>query len=179
MHGAGSIQIKSRGRLPAGFVVATVAMAACAPALDWRRLPVPELGLSVLLPCKPQRLAEASQALWQCEADGLRFVLTWQHMSDPRQAQARLAGQAPAMAQRMGGQAQLSGAQRLPSGALDWPGRGRYLLAGGDRQALLQLWVQGLHLCQLLVVGARAELTSRELHTAETFMGSLQRLETP
>ena len=67
----------------------------------------------------------------------------------------------------------------MPSGALDWPGRGRYLLAGGDRQAMLQLWVQGLHLCQLLVVGAGAELTSQELHTAEAFMGSLQRLETP
>jgi hypothetical protein len=44
---------------------------------------------------------------------------------------------------------------------------------------MLQLWVQGLHLCQLLVVGAGAELTSQELHTAEAFMGSLQRLETP
>lgn len=176
---AGSIQIKPRMRMPAGVAVAAT-LAACAPALDWRRLPVPELGLSVLMPCKPQRLSDASQGIWQCETDGLRFVLTWQHVDDPRQARVRLAGQASTMAQRMGGgRAQLIDARGMSEGALDWPGRGRYVLAGGDRQAMLQLWVQGLHLCQLLVVGAGSQLGPRDLQTAETFMGSLQRLETP
>lgn len=172
----------STRRLSTSAVVTASALllaVACTPAFEWRRLQVAEVGLALMMPCKPQRLSDATQGLWQCEADGMRFVLTWLRLEDPQQAQQRLAGQADALALRLGAKASFLGAEGLPAGAVQWTGRGRYRLEGGVREAQLQLWVQGLHLCQALVLSQGVASSAREMQAATAFMDSIQKEVTP
>ncbi|HZV92914.1 MAG TPA: hypothetical protein VFF72_06820 [Caldimonas sp.] len=58
-------------------------MAACSPALDWRQLPSSETGVTVLFPCRPERLVRdvpldhvaLPMRLWSCTASGATFSL--------------------------------------------------------------------------------------------------------
>ncbi len=80
------------------FLLASV-LVACSPALEWRSLPLPELGLEASLPCKPER-AERSvdlagqtvQVVMQgCEAAGVTFAIACAKLPEPSTAGAALA----------------------------------------------------------------------------------------
>src|SRR5574343_606733 len=90
------------------------ALAGCSPALNWRTVAVPEAGLQIALPCKPEtatrtvELAGAPQGLSMlgCEADGATLArlgavpaspgvsLANGSTSDARAASAPVAGEA-------------------------------------------------------------------------------------
>lgn len=131
----------------------------CRPALDWREVAVPEAELLAMFPCKPQRWSDANQGMLHCEAGGQRFVLAWQRATAPQVLQAGLAAAAADAASRAGagaGVEPLVGA-KLPSGALDWPGSGRFRLRGAEQPAQLLFWARGLTSYRALVVGSRAD----------------------
>lgn len=137
-----------------------LALLGCSPALDWREVAVPEAGLAAMFPCKPQRLSHAEQGLLQCEAAGQRFVLAWQRAAQPQQLQAGLASAASEAASRARARLEPLPGGRLPEGALDWAGSGRFRLQGGEQPAQLLLWARGLTSYRALVLGERADEVS-------------------
>lgn len=136
------------------------ALLACSPALDWREVSAPEAGLDAMFPCKPQRLSAAESGLLQCEAGGLRFVLAWQRADAPQALQMGLASAAGEAASRAGARLESLPGARLPVGAFDWPGSGRFRLYGGTQPVQLLVWARGLTRYRALVLGARADEVS-------------------
>lgn len=131
----------------------------CRPTLDWREVSVPEADVVALFPCKPQRWSVADQGMLHCEAGGQRFVLAWQRAQAPQVLQAGLAMAAADAASRAGtgvGVEPVAGAA-VPSGALDWPGTGRFRLRGAEQPAQLLFWARGLTSYRALVIGSRAD----------------------
>ena len=80
-------------------VVASVGLAACNPALNWREVRADTTELVALLPCKPDRGARAVSLGGQavqlqmagCEAGGATFAVSHATLADGAQAQAALA----------------------------------------------------------------------------------------
>jgi hypothetical protein len=142
-------------------------LAACAPALNWRDVHEAPLALAMQFPCKPQRLVEDGTGMLQCEADGQRFVLSWRTLAEPALARDALRTLPAVLAERLHAQPEALPGARLPEGAADWPGAGRYALRGGERLAWLQSWTQGTVLIQALVLG--------EAEPALQFFDSLKR----
>lgn len=87
-----------------------VALAGCSPALNWRTVAVPEAGLQITLPCKPEtatrtvELAGAPQALSMlgCEADGATFAVSHVRLAEPSTAGLALAHWRAATLARLG-----------------------------------------------------------------------------
>lgn len=75
------------------------ALAACSPALNWRSVSLPEAGLVLTLPCKPDHAvrpvdlgADAVQlSMTGCEADGATFAVSHMPLADAGQAGVALA----------------------------------------------------------------------------------------
>lgn len=82
---------------------------ACSPALNWRGVALPEAGLSLSLPCKPDRATRpvdpgtgmVELSMVGCEADGATFALSHMPLAHPAQAGAALARWRDAMRARM------------------------------------------------------------------------------
>lgn len=80
------------------YVALVVALAACAPALNWRQVPLDRA--TFLLPCKPDRAQRALRlgdrdvtiSMAGCEADGVLFAISHIHQPDAASA-AAIAGQ--------------------------------------------------------------------------------------
>lgn len=126
-------------------------IAGCAPPLDWRQVLEPETALTAQFPCKPQRVAQPGLGLLQCEAHGQRFVLTWRQYADPATQRADLLAQAHHLANRHSARLQpLDG--DLPKGALAWEGSGRFELVNGPQGVWIQVWAQGAHVHQAMVL---------------------------
>lgn len=74
------------------------ALVACSPALNWRELHGQSLGLSALLPCKPDRAQKpvplggqlTELLMWGCEADGALFALSAADLGDAARVPAVL-----------------------------------------------------------------------------------------
>lgn len=75
------------------------ALTACSPALEWRSLPLPDLGLEASLPCKPERAERSVDLAGQtvpmvmqgCEAAGVTFAVACATLTEPSTAGAALA----------------------------------------------------------------------------------------
>lgn len=122
-------------RLPYGLactllVAAALMLQACSPALNWRSVAVPEAGLTLSLPCKPERAtrpvdlegAMVDLTLVGCEADGATFAVSHMLLADPSQAGATLARWRAAMRARMRGGDELGADEAfVPAHALALP----------------------------------------------------------
>lgn len=91
-------RLMSAHRLVALFLLTSV-LVACSPALEWRSLPLPELGLEASLPCKPERAERSVELAGQtvqvvmqgCEAAGVTFAIACATLPEPSTAGAALA----------------------------------------------------------------------------------------
>ncbi len=98
-----------RGLAALSLVAGSLALLACSPALNWRSLSVPEAGLTLSLPCKPERATRpvdwgagaVELSMLGCEADGATFAVSHMPLADPAQAGAALARWRAAMRARM------------------------------------------------------------------------------
>lgn len=80
------------------FVLASGGLSACAPALNWREMPVADTGLRVQFPCKPMTHAKdattptgpARMNMLSCEAAGATFALLWLSVSQPSHVEPML-----------------------------------------------------------------------------------------
>lgn len=171
-----------RFRFAFAFLVAP--LTACSPSLEWRTLPLPELGLEASLPCKPDRAERSVELAGQavrvvmqgCEAAGTTFAVACATLSDPASAGVALAHWRAAVLAA----AQAQGAQDVPfqpAGALGLPQAVRTsatgTLPGGGAMRLQGAWfarVQGgeVHACHAMVYGA--ELPAA---TADVFFDAL------
>lgn len=115
-------------------IAAAAHLAACSPALDWRKAALPAAALEVSLPCKPERVQRAAELAGHavdmhmagCEADGATLAVTCAALPDPALAGAALthwraavwaAMQVPAL----GSPGAPQEAPYRPAGALDLP----------------------------------------------------------
>ena len=125
--------------------------AACSPALNWRTVALPEAGLSVALPCKPERASRsielagspATLHMVGCDADGATFAVSHTVLADPAQLVVALAHWRAAAFSRLGPGAAASAADvpYVPAGALPVPQSLRTTAQGrgGDgRAAVMQ-----------------------------------------
>ncbi len=122
-----------------GFcILLSLALAACAPALDWRDVHPAGSPLQMQFPCRPtaqQRAVPLGGApvrltLMACGAGGLTFGLGYADMADPARVQPALAELAASAAANVAG-AVTQRAALQPRGATPNP-------------ASVRLWVQGL-----------------------------------
>ncbi|MGP1630623.1 MAG: hypothetical protein ACTS8S_09825 [Giesbergeria sp.] len=171
-------------RLFSVFVVMAATLTACGPSLEWRTLPLQELGLEASLPCKPDRAergvelgGQTVQVVMQgCEAAGTTFAVACAALSEPAGAGAALAHWRAAVLAA----AQAQGAKDRPfqpTGALGLPQAMRTsatgVLPGGGSMQMQGAWfarVQGgkVHVCHAMVYGS--ELPAA---TADVFFEAL------
>lgn len=70
----------------------------CSPALNWRSVPLPDAGITITLPCKPDYAtrtvelagAKAELSMSGCDADGATFAVSHAALGDPALAGAAL-----------------------------------------------------------------------------------------
>lgn len=108
--------------------VATLAalLAACSPALNWRSVPVPEAGITVLLPCKPDHAARGVElagmavelSMLGCDADGATFAVSYTALDNPAQLGVALAHWRQAVLANLGPGATAADSPFAPPGVL-------------------------------------------------------------
>jgi glucan biosynthesis protein len=111
--------------------LALLLLAGCSPALNWRTVPLPEAGLTITLPCKPDQAtrtvelagAPVALAMVGCDADGATFAVSHAALADPAQVGTALTHWRAAVLARLGPQAATSAADTpyTPRGALPLP----------------------------------------------------------
>ena len=166
------------------FFLCVSGLAACSPALEWRNLPLPDLGLEVSLPCKPDRVERSVELAGQsvkmvmqgCEAAGATFAVACATLSDPASAGAALAHWRAAVL--AGAQAQgAKDSPFQPAGALGLPQavrtRATGSLPGGGTMHMEAAWFARVqraevHACHAMVYGSELAQT-----TADVFFQAL------
>lgn len=115
-------------RIAPALYVLLAGLAACSPALEWRNLALPELGIEASLPCKPERAERSVELAGQpaqvlmhsCEAGGATFAVACAPLAEPSRAGAALRHwRAAVLAAAQAGTARDT--PFLPAGALDLP----------------------------------------------------------
>ncbi len=147
-------------------VAMAVALAACAPALNWRDVRPDGSNAQLLFPCKPdaqeRRVALAGPpvrlALHVCDAAGLTWALAVADVADPARVAPALAALQAGAAANLGVQASASTPQAVP-GATPHPGSGRTRLHGQRGDGLpvhmhLLVFARGTQVFQASVLGA-------------------------
>ena len=165
-----------------------LACAACAPALNWRRVPVPEPDLALWLPCRPDRASRTVElagrrlelSMVGCAANGQMFALSWvqvpagvppatllQHWQRATAQHLQLAPQAFEQARPF-----------APAGALPMPEGVQITAVGQDGQgAALQVdaaWLLRQRAGQTLAVHALVLAPRRDSAAVETFLSGLE-----
>ena len=153
----------------AWLIVLAWAVAACAPALDWRESRPERADLFALFPCKPEKLerrievaGEAVQMrLHSCAAAGSTFALGHFELADPGHLGPALAALQSAMAANLGDTAPLRSAWNL-NGASAQPEPVRLAVAGklpdgSAARAQAVFFVKGRRVVQASVVGERLD----------------------
>lgn len=148
-------------------VVGAVAMAACAPALDWRDVRPDGAGIQLQFPCKPHgqsrdlRLAgkRVNLALHACAAGGLTWGLAAADVADPALVGTALTELAVSAAANVGAAAGRAMPLRV-SGATPNSAASRQRLAGtlpDGKQVQMQMAVftRGTFVYQASVLGER------------------------
>lgn len=173
-----------------GLVSAVTLLAACSPALNWRTVPLPQDGMSVSLPCKPEQTQRSVELAGQpvdmrmigCEADGGTFAVACATLAEPAMAGAALTHWRAAVLASMRAPASgHPGAPQdrpfVPAGALDLPQSVQTVALGrqpdGSAVAVQAAWfarVRGANVsaCHAVLFSAqpRAEV-------ADTFLAGL------
>ncbi len=154
-------------------IAGACALAACSPALNWRSVSVPEAGLTLSLPCKPEHATRpvdlgrgpVELAMTGCEADGATFAVSHLLLADPSQAGATLDVWRAAVRGRM--QAEPPDgphARFVPARALDLPQSVRMAARGrapdGSAVAAEAVWFARLE-------GTQARLYHAVVYTRE------------
>jgi hypothetical protein len=123
-------------------------LVACSPALNWRSVPLPEAGITILLPCKPDRATRtvelagspAELAMTGCEADGALWAVSHTALADPAQAGTALRHWRAAVLANLGAGAAATAVDTpfAPKGALPLPQSVRTVVQGqrGDGSAV-------------------------------------------
>lgn len=154
-----------------GLSCAALWLPACAPALDWRELRVPDVPLQAMFPCKPSAQERRIQLVNQpvrmlllaCEAGGMTWGLAHADVGDPALTAAAQAEWLAAAAGNIGSAA-VAGAPPSPrhalqvSGATPHEASARLLLVGQrpDGRALqmqVGVFVFGSRVHQATVLG--------------------------
>jgi hypothetical protein len=165
----------------ARLIVLAWALAACAPALDWREVRTEGAGLVGWLPCKPERfdrrLEVAGQAvrmrLMSCAAAGATYAIGELELPDPSRAGAVLEALQGAMARNLGEAAPQRAPWSVP-GAVALAQMQRVRASGtlGDGTAVRAeavFFARGTQAYQASVVGAHTEAEA-----VEAFFGALK-----
>lgn len=147
-------------------VIAALALAACAPALNWRDVRPEGSAAQLLFPCKPdmqeRRVALAGPpvrlALNLCEAAGQTWSLALADVADPARVAPALAALQAGAAANLGARATGTVPQAVP-GATPQPGSGRTRLQGqrADGQPVQMqtlVFARGTQVFQASVLGA-------------------------
>jgi hypothetical protein len=183
----GGLDNRAMVRAPLTTLVAillTGAMAACAPALNWRELRFDEAGVTQLFPCKPVRqqrkveLAGRSRVLvlHVCDADGASWALSHLQADGVQEVPALLEAMAASAHANLGATRRPARPQAVP-GADAPPGAGRYALVGTSPdgrplQAAVLLYARGAVVVQLTALGARLSTEAADTFVAAARAGA-------
>lgn len=112
----------------------------CSPALNWRSVPWPEAGITILLPCKPDQArrtvelagAPAELSMTGCEADGALFAVSNTVLADPARTGTALQHWRTAVIAHLGAGAAATAVDTpfTPKGALPLPQSVRTVVQG-------------------------------------------------
>lgn len=158
----------------------SVLLTACTPALNWRDVTVPEAGVALQFPCKPDAVSRqvvlsgrrVPMGLSSCAADGATFALTHAQLASPAEVQSALAAMAAAVRTNLAGQAALQASAALPgadAGLQRWRVRAQRPGGQGTLEQHVLLFSRGLQVVQVTVVADRAGD-----EPADTFFASLR-----
>lgn len=139
-------------RLPIAGL-ALLCLAACAPALNWREVPLPEAGLKATFPCRPKIERQGGAGLARCEAAGQVFAVAWQPMPGPQAAREALRTSVGRFEAQYGTPAARQTAAALPKDALALEEAGQFHWP----LARTKLWARGLLVVQGTVLGTDEE----------------------
>jgi len=111
------------------LVVASAALAACSPALDWREVRPDGGVLTAWLPCKPQRRVReidlaggrVSMEMLGCRAQGSTWGLTSADVGDTARVEPALAALRTARAANLGGEETSATPSAVPAGPASRP----------------------------------------------------------
>lgn len=167
--------------LPRSLLLIAALLCACSPALDWRQVAPPELGVQAMLPCRPASLTRevpvlqgrSEMVMYACSAAGSTFALSSLTLSDVRDVTSAIDFLLESAARNLRaslGQAQPS---EVP-GMTPNPRAGRLVLKGQrpDGSAVtehLLVFVRGARVCQASVVGDAPDESA-----VSTFFSSLK-----
>jgi hypothetical protein len=179
LHGLRHRRLSLAGPL----LAATLALAGCAPALDWREVRVDGGAASGLLPCKPtvqERKVElagrtVAMGLQACSAAGQTWALAQADVGDPAQVAAALDELVRSAAANIGAAADASAGPAAPvPGATPNPRARRVALAGRGAGGApvrmeLQVFTLGTRVFQATALGPALD---RE--ALDTFFGGLR-----
>lgn len=112
----------------------------CSPALNWRSVPLPDAGITITLPCKPDQATRTVElagvpvelSMAGCDADGATFAVSHAALADPAQASAALRHWRAAVVANLGAGAAATAADTpyTPKGALPLPQSVRTVVQG-------------------------------------------------
>ena len=158
-------------------------LAACAPALDWRELRPEGSGLTLLMPCKPDRQARSVSLastqlrleLYACSAGGVTWGVAFADIDDPAKVSAALA-ELRASAQKNLGAAEAAELPLQVAGATPNPASQRVQFAGRmpDGRAVTEqtaVFAKGTRVFQAVALGQ-----TLEPEAVASFFGSLRLL---
>ncbi len=143
-----------------------MSLAACSPKLDWRVVRPADAGISALFPCKPvvnSRPATAKEpvamGLAECKAGEWTFSLAWADLADPALVGPALAEMQRSVASKLAARVALSG-PLVVSGMTPNPAAQTQLMVGNKQQARVAVFVHGLRVYQVLMLGAQDNPTA-------------------
>lgn len=158
---------------PAGWAGAlgltlALALAACAPALDWREVHIGQAGVHAMFPCRPVAQTRelplggraVAMTLHACEAGGATFAVAVADVKDPGQVGAALAElRAASEAKRSDGAVAAPTAALVVDGATPQPAAGRWVFQGrrADGTAVpvdTAVFARGTWVVQATVIGS-------------------------
>jgi hypothetical protein len=154
---------------PRSLLLIAALLCACSPALDWREVTPPELGVQVLFPCRPASLARevpvlqgrSQMILFASSAAGNTFALSSLALNDVRDVAAAIDFLFDAAARNL--RASPGGVQPFDVPGMTPNSRAGYLVLKGrrpDGSAVaehLLVFVRGARLYQASVVGDAPE----------------------
>jgi hypothetical protein len=161
---------------PVAFLIAALALSACAPALNWRDVRPEGSGAQLLFPCKPdtqERLVALAGpsvrlTLLLCEAAGQTWALAQADVAEPARVAPALAALQAGASANLGRQSASAAPYAVP-GATPQPGSGRTRLQGqrGDGQAVQLhslVFARGTLVFQASVLGAAVSEEAAEAY---------------
>ena len=148
------------------LVLLVLLVSACSPALDWREVRPPGLGLGFAMPCRPdvaeRRLqligTEVTWKMHACSAEGLTFALAWADVADPQRVGPALQALGAAAQANVHGRIEHQASAQVPgmtpnAQAQRWRLIGR-LPDGSALQEEVWVFAHGTQVFQATAVGA-------------------------